>query len=50
MKTTPPAASLVRKHNGPAIRKVCARFVALCRELGLLMTASVAIDGSGQHA
>ena len=35
-----------RKDNGPAIRKVCARFVALCRELGLLTTASVAIDGS----
>ena len=35
-----------RKDNGPAIRKVCARFVALCRELGLLMSASVAIDGS----
>src|SRR6266550_1079733 len=28
------------------IRKVCVRFVALCRELGLLTTASVAIDGS----
>jgi transposase len=35
-----------RKGNGPAIRKVCARFVALCRELGLLAEASVAIDGS----
>src|SRR5437016_5356771 len=35
-----------RKDNGPAIRQVCARFVALCRELGLLMVASVAIDGS----
>src|SRR6516162_11141278 len=35
-----------RKDNGPAIRKVCAQFVALCRELGLLATASVAIDGS----
>jgi transposase len=35
-----------RKDNGPAIRKVCARFVALCRELGLLTIASVAIDGS----
>jgi transposase len=35
-----------RKDNGPAIRKVCTRFVALCRELGLLMTTSVAIDGS----
>ena len=35
-----------RKDNGPAIRKVCARFVALCREIGLLASASVAIDGS----
>jgi transposase len=29
-----------------ALRKVCARFVELCREMGLLATASVAIDGS----
>jgi transposase len=35
-----------RKDNGPAIRKVCARFIELCREMGLLATASVAIDGS----
>jgi transposase len=35
-----------RKNNGPAIRKVCARFVALCRRLELLAGASVAIDGS----
>ena len=35
-----------RKDNGPAIRKVCAQFVALCRELGLLTKASVAVDGS----
>ena len=35
-----------RKDNGPALRKVCARFVELCREMGLLSTASVAIDGS----
>jgi transposase len=35
-----------RKDNGRAIRKVCARFVELCRELGLLTQASVAIDGS----
>jgi transposase len=35
-----------RKDNGPAIRKVCARFVELCREMDLLTTASVAIDGS----
>ena len=35
-----------RKDSGHAIRKVCAHFVELCRELGLLATASVAIDGS----
>jgi hypothetical protein len=35
-----------RKNNGPAIRKVCARFVELCRQLELLTKASVAIDGS----
>ena len=35
-----------RKDNGRAIRKVCARFVALCRAMGLLTQASVAIDGS----
>ena len=35
-----------RKDNGPAIRKVCARFIDLCREIGLLTKASVAIDGS----
>jgi transposase len=35
-----------RKDNGPAIKKVCARFVDLCREMGLLTKASVAIDGS----
>ena len=35
-----------RKDNGSAIRKVCARFVELCREIGLLAKASVAIDGS----
>ncbi len=35
-----------RKDNGAAIRKVCARFVALCRRLGLLAGASVAVDGS----
>ena len=35
-----------RKDNGGAIRKVCAQFVALCRRLGLLAAASVAIDGS----
>ncbi len=35
-----------RKDNGPAIRQVCVRFVELCRGLGLLGEASVAIDGS----
>src|ERR1700704_3508973 len=35
-----------RKDNGPAIKKVCVQFVALCREMGLLAKASVAIDGS----
>jgi transposase len=35
-----------RKDNGSAIRKVCARFIALCRAMGLLTQASVAIDGS----
>src|SRR6516225_8199799 len=35
-----------RKDNGRAIRQVCARFVELCREVGLLANASVAIDGS----
>ena len=35
-----------RKDNGPAIGKVCARFVELCREMGLIAKASVAIDGS----
>lgn len=35
-----------RKDNGPAIRRVCAQFVELCRRIGLLSVASVAIDGS----
>jgi transposase len=35
-----------RKDNGAAIRKVCTQFVALCRTIGLLRAASVAIDGS----
>ena len=35
-----------RKDNGAALRQVCARFVELCRRMGLLTTASVAIDGS----
>jgi len=35
-----------RKDNGSAIKKVCSRFVELCRKMGLLAKASVAIDGS----
>ena len=35
-----------RRDNGKAIRQVCSRFVALCRKMGLLAEASVAIDGS----
>ena len=35
-----------RKDNGAAIRKVCARFIMLCRRLDLFAEASVAIDGS----
>jgi transposase len=35
-----------RKDNGPAIRRACGRFVNLCRQMGLLAKASVAIDGS----
>src|SRR5215813_8137054 len=35
-----------RTDNCSALRRVCARFVELCREMGLLTKASVAIDGS----
>ena len=35
-----------RKDNGLAIKQVCVQFVELCRQMGLLTTASVAIDGS----
>ena len=35
-----------RKDNGPAIKQVCAQFIELCRQMGLLATSSVAIDGS----
>jgi transposase len=34
-----------RKDNGGAIKKVCARFVELCRRMGLLSKATVVIDG-----
>ncbi len=39
-------ADFRNKDNGRAIRQVCARFVALCRTLGLFAEARVAIDGS----
>jgi transposase len=35
-----------RKDNGPGIRKACARFVELCRQIGVLSGGIVAIDGS----
>src|ERR1700689_5118411 len=35
-----------RKDKGPSIKKVHEQFVALCRKMGLLAKASVAIDGS----
>ena len=35
-----------RKDGGRAIKQVCVRFIELCRLMGLLTTASVAIDGS----
>ena len=35
-----------RKDNGPAIKQVCVQFIELCQLMGLLTTASVAIDGS----
>ena len=35
-----------RRDNGEAIRKVCRKFVLLCRDLDLFEEATVAIDGS----
>jgi transposase len=35
-----------RKDNGAAVRKVCARFIELCRQMKLFTEAVVAIDGS----
>ncbi|PTW47767.1 transposase [Rhodovulum kholense] len=35
-----------RRDNGSAIRRTCARFVELCRRIGVLKGACVAIDGS----
>lgn len=39
-----------RKDNGPAIRKACAQFVELCRQIGVLAAGTVAIDGSKMTA
>jgi len=39
-----------RKDNGPAVRKACARFVELCRQIGVLAAGTVAIDGSKMKA
>ena len=35
-----------RKDNGRALRRVCVRFVALCRQMGLLAGGTVVVDGS----
>jgi hypothetical protein len=35
-----------RRDNGPAIRKVCAQFVQLCRSIGLFEQSLIVIDGS----
>jgi transposase len=35
-----------RRDNGLAIQKVCARFVQVCRDVGLFSHALIAIDGS----
>ena len=35
-----------RKDNGSSIRQVCVQFIELCRQMGLLTKASVAVDGS----
>jgi transposase len=35
-----------RRQNGPAIRNTCAKFVELCRRIGVLKGAVVAVDGS----
>jgi transposase len=35
-----------RKDSGVAIKQVCVQFIELCRQMGLLATSSVAIDGS----
>jgi len=39
-----------RRDNGAAIRQTCARFVELCRRIGVLAAGTVAIDGSKMKA
>jgi transposase len=38
-----------RRENGVAIRKVCTRFIALCRELKLFTQAAVAIEAASSR-
>ena len=33
------------RENGPAVRRICAEFVELCRRIGVLKGGSVAVDG-----
>ena len=35
-----------RRENGKAIRKICAQFIELCRQMNLFTDAMVAVDGS----
>ncbi len=35
-----------RKDNGPAIKKVCSKFVVLCRYMGMFTDSVIAVDGS----
>lgn len=42
----PKAIADFRKDNGKAIISVCREFVLICKKLGLLSSAIVAIDGS----
>ena len=35
-----------RKDNGPGIKKVCGKFVVLCRHMGMFTDSLIAVDGS----
>ena len=35
-----------RKDNGPGIKKVCSKFVVLCRHMGMFTDSLIAVDGS----